>query len=459
MSMERIKSGIYFGAKSGAMFQTTKRKVEPDSDTQLQSSDKWSRWGDNNNYAQDVIDLNMQDATSAGALRFKRNAHYGAGLYFYIIEDNGVAIDLASGQRQVKSRKREIIEIPEEDLPDEVQDFVFRNDLPNFSQGLIVDFEWWNMCHVGYMLDGNQNKIYGVDWKRTKNLRAAKKNDRGTVPNYFLSGDWENTGLTPTSIPAFDKKNPFRHKYAIYKHTLPSVDRDYYITPEWHANMRWISLARKIPEWIESNIDNSINIKYHIEIPADYFIRLYPRSRYPTEEEWYAVLDRKEEELYLKMDEMLAGAANASKTFYSKIAVDEQGNVLPGWKITELKNDIKDEAWLKAYGTGAAAICTAHGVPPSLAGLILSSGLGTGSGSDVREQFNYYLQLNTVTPRQTTTEWWQFVKRHNQYDRLFKPLFGRTVHIGYRNIVLQSTDENKSGFATQNEPTPTTEAK
>jgi hypothetical protein len=458
--LDKIRKGVYFGNRSMAVFETTKQKVEPDADTHMQSSDEWSRWGEDNNYPQNIIDANMQDATSAGALRFKRNAHYGAGLYFYIIEDNGVRIDREAGFNVNKSKKRSIIEIPEEDLPEEVQEFIFNNDLPNFSQGIITDFEWWNMCHVGYMLDGTRNKIFGVDWQRAKNLRAKKKNDNGIIEGFFLSGDWyPQPHDKPKYIPALDKRNPFSNPYSIYKHTLPSVDRDYYITPEWHANMRFINLAAKIPEWILSNIENSINIKYHIHIPEEYFTSLYPRDRYDSDEDWYKVLEEKEQDLYDKIDKMLAGEKNASKTFYSKIAIDEQGNELPGWKIDPITNEIKDEAWLKAYGTGAAAICTAHGVPPSLAGLILSSGLGTGSASDVREQFNYYLQLNTVTPRQTTTEWWSFVSRFNGWNKIFSKLYGRQVHLGYRNIVLQSTDENKSGFATQNEPTPTTAEK
>jgi len=159
------------------------------------------------------------------------------------------------------------------------------------------------------------------------------------------------------------------------------------------------------------------------------------------------VLKEKEQALFEKMDDFLAGSKNAGKAFYSKFALDDNNQPLPGWKLEAVKADIQDGAWLNAYGTGAAAIATAHGVPPSLQGLILSNGLGTGSASDVREQFNYYLQLNTVIPRQTTLEWWNLVKRVNQWPR--------DIHLGYKNIILQTMDQNKSGYAVQNEPAPT----
>lgn len=446
-SVERIKSGIYFGHGSKAVIETTKDKVEPDDVVDF--SDKpYSRWGEDNRYPQRVVDQNMQDSTSAGALRFKRNAHYGAGLYFYYNEKSDGKPD------------RQVV-IDTEDLPEEIQDFLFINDIENFSQGLSTDFEWWNMCYVGYMPNKMGNKIIGVNWHKVVHVRPEVKS-KGRIRAYYLSGEWHKTGDPPKDkirrIPAFNRLDPF-NRYAIYRHQLVSVDKEYFITPEWHAIMKWLGVVRKIPDWINANIDNSINIKYHIQIPESYFTSLYPRERYDTDEKWREALEKAEQDLYDSIDKMLTGSKNVSKTFYTKIALDAQGEPLPGWKIEVIKNEIQDEAWLKAYGTGAAAVCTGHGVPPSLAGLILASGLGTGSASDVREQFNYYLQLNTVQPRQTTTEWWYFVSRFNNWQKVMKELFGREVKIGYRNIILQSTDQNKSGYAQQNEPTPTTENK
>ena len=146
---------------------------------------------------------------------------------------------------------------------------------------------------------------------------------------------------------------------------------------------------------------------------------------------------------------MLTGTKNVSKVFYSKIALDEEGKPYPGWEIIVLENKIQDGAWLNAYGTAAAAICTAHGVQPSLAGLILSNGLGTGSASDTREQFNLHMQLYTVVGRQTTLEWFDFVKERNGWPD--------DINIGYRDIILQTMDKAKSGNEVQNEQSPTSD--
>jgi len=206
-----------------------------------------------------------------------------------------------------------------------------------------------------------------------------------------------------------------------------------------------------VPTWINSNISNSINLKYHIEIPEAYFLALYPRENYDSDEIWRKTLVKAETELKQKMDDFLAGEQNAMKTFYSKFAVDDQGNPLPGWKITPLTNDLKDQAWLQAYGTAAAAIATAHSVPPDLTGLILTNSLSGGSGSNVREQFNHYVQMHTIIPRQTTLEWWPIVKRANKWPR--------ELHLGYKNIILQTVDNAKGGFQAENENNSTSSRK
>lgn len=435
-----LTNGISFGARSGSIIEVTKEAVEPDAASRYASSTKlWSAWGTDNDRPQKVVDENMQDGTSAGALRFKTLAHYGLGPFFYF--------------RRTEKDKEIITPVALEDLDQEIQDFWFNNDIENFLQGIITDFEWWNTYFVQYIPNKAKNKIVQVKWQRALNIRLEKRDkETGRINNFYLSKYWPNpTESEYAVIPAFSKFDPFVKPNAIARHVLVSVDKDYYVTPNWQSNLKWLAVAKQIPEWINANINNSINIKYHIEIPEAYFMKLYPREFYESDQEWKDTLKSEEEALKKNIDDFLAGAKNVGKTFYTKFALDETGNVMPGWKITPISNDIKDAAWLNAYGTAAAAIATAHGVPPSLQGLILSSGLGTGSASDVREQFNYYLQLNTVIPRQTTLEWWNWVKRFNKWDP--------KLHLGYKNIVLQSVDQNKAGFMVQNENNPTTEKK
>jgi hypothetical protein len=431
-----LKKGISFGAQSGSIIEITKAAIEPDAIPGARTSKKYALWGSDNNRPQSIIDENMSEGSSAGALRFKVWAHYGKGLQLY--------------RRTVEKDREIIVPIDESQIPAEIEDFFFANDIENFAQGIISDFEWWSFYYAQYIPNKLRNKIVGINWKRAKDLRTGIRNPKtGAIDNYYISGQWPLAKEADIAeVPALDRANPFATANGIYRHSLVSIDKDYYPTPYWQSNLKWLAVAKKIPDWINANIENSVNIKYHIEIPEEYFISLYPADNYSSQAECLQARMAAEMQIKTDIDSMLAGAKNASKIFYTKIAVDANGSQLPGWKINELKNDVKDSAWLNAYGTAAVAICTAHGTPPSLQGLVLPTGLGTGSGSDVREQFNAYVQLHTVIPRQTTMEWFNLVKRYNGWPK--------DIHLGYRDIVLQSVNENKSGYAVSNENKPTT---
>jgi hypothetical protein len=432
-----IEKGVSFGMASGSIIEITKKETEPDSlSSRAISSMPWAIWGKDNNYPQRIIDENMQDTTSAGALEFKIKAHYGKGIFFY---------------REEVDAKGIIKQIPIllADLPAEIQDFYYRNDLPNLVQGIVQDFEWFNFYYVEYILNGLRNRIDWIKWQRTKDARIGKRNaNSGEVPLFYLSAYWPKPKKGEyKEVPAFNRLRPFALPNAVYKHQLVSVDKDYYPTPRWHSNTRWLSISVKVAKWINANIDNAVNIKYHVEIPEKYFLDLYPRDRYESDEEWMKVIATKEAEIKENIDKCLAGAENAQKIFYTKIAIDSQGNALPGWKITVLPNDIKDGAWLNADATAASRITSGHSVDPTLSGLRTGNSLQVGSGSDMREKFNFHMQLHTTIGRQTTTEWWDIVSRSNKWDP--------KIRIGYRDVYLETLDNAKTGVKTQNEESPT----
>jgi len=122
-----------------------------------------------------------------------------------------------------------------------------------------------------------------------------------------------------------------------------------------------------------------------------------------------------------------------------------------GFEIIPIKNETNHDAYLPAFDTSAAAIANAHNAPLPLVGISLSKGMGSGSGSDVREQFNFYMQMHVEIPRQTTLEWLYLIKKINKWPD--------EVQFGYRNIILQSMNENKSGYTVENESNPTSAKK
>jgi hypothetical protein len=434
-ALQRITNGIHFSSESGTIYETSKFEVEPDTrngSTNGGGKD-WARWGTDDNYAQRLIDTVNADP-AASLLERRVHMHWGKGLFFY--------------RKRTDAKGKEVIEVvPDDQVPAEIDDFMWQNDFLNFQQGIISDYEWWHRFGVQYIAS-NDTKIRQIAWTRVKDIRAKLRDPlTGNIPGYWVSGKFPYPQPSERRlVPAFDRMGTGS---GLYMHQLVSIDKDYYPQPAWHGINKWLHIAAKIPRWILSNIDNSMNIKWHIKIPLEYFLKMHPAESYKSTEERNAAIAKFETETYQRIDRFLAGADNAMKNFYSKVAIDDMGKPLPGWEIIPLDNKLQDEAWLRAYGTAALAITSGVGLQPSIAGYVLPNGLGSGSGSDLREQFNFSMQVLFEIGRQTTLEPFNIVKRRNGWDK--------TLHLGYKEVVLQSVDQNKSGFATQNEQAPTTE--
>jgi hypothetical protein len=435
----QIEKGISFGAASGSVIEITKREIEPDALTAKKAGGMpWAIWGKNNNYPQDTLDENMQDTTSAGALSFKIKAHYGKGLYFY---------------RESVNERNEVVETPIlfRDLPIEMKEFFIINDIGNQQKGIVKDYEWWEFYYMQYIPNAAMNKIVRVKWIRSKDVRLGKRDAiTGEIPKYYLSALWPTPQKDQyKELPAFNPQNPFNKDVpnGLYRHQFISNDKDYYPTASWQSNKRWLAVSRKIAQWINANIDNSVNIKYHVEIPEKYFIDLYPEKNYTDRNSAFAARKAAEEQLKVDIDKCLAGADNPQKIFYTKFAIDQEGKILPGWKITALPNDIKDQAWLNADATAASRITSGHSTDPTLSGLRTGNSLQVGSGSDMREKFNFYMQLHTTIAREITLDWFSIVSRVNGWPE--------DIKLGYRNVMLDTLNNAKSGFQVQNEQSPT----
>ncbi len=428
-----LGASLHYGASSGGVYETTKNEVEPDAQQAYQNT-PYQRWGQDNNYPQRLINAVKSDPI-ASLIEKKISFHYGRGMMFY--------------RKSVDEKGTEIIKIvPDEEVPQEIHDFMELNDWDDFMEGIISDYEWWNMFYVQY-ITSTSGKIVQTKWQRAKDIRSAKRDiTTGKVSAFHLSGNYPNPQPQEIAVvPAFDKN---ANESGIYKHGSVSVDKDYYSDPAWHGITRWLYIASKIPRWILANIDNSMNIKYHVEIPYKYFLDRCPEENYDSKAKREEAIKILIETTFAQMDDYLAGEKNVHKAFYSFIHILEDGQPAPGWKITPVIADVKDEAWLRAYGTSSMAMISGIGLSPSIAGSILPNGLGAGSGSDLREQFNFYIQVMTTRPREKTLAPWKIIKKRNGW-----PV---DLHLGYRDIVLQSLDQNKSGFAQQNEQSPTNDS-
>src|SRR5690606_18836876 len=131
-SVNQISSNVTFGRASGSIMEVVKKESEPDAVSPEHTSNKpYAIWGRDNNFPQRHIDEVKKDVVSIGAIEFKIAAHYGLGPFLY--------------RRRVDKDKGRIHIEPVllEELDPEIQDFWEMNDIENFSQENITNFEWF----------------------------------------------------------------------------------------------------------------------------------------------------------------------------------------------------------------------------------------------------------------------------------------------------------------------------
>jgi hypothetical protein len=449
MKKKTISDGSTFYLKrSATLIEPAKKHVEPDTEQNPPKVKPWARWGKRDKYPQELLDEIMKDPTASGIYSYKRSAHYAGGIQFFT--------------KTVKDGKEVRTPVLVEDMHEEIQEFIWNNDIENFIQEHIADFEIWNMSPVEYITNRIRTKIVEIHKKKMINTRIELMDrEVGKLTGLYISPFFGLSDLEVSGVPRvrlMERRNPMRFTKSIYLHKLASPDRDYYVQPPFHSIYRWLEISNRIPAWILANIENSLNIKYHITYPKRYFEERYPQGEM-GEEEYQAHLAVKKQEFFAKIDDYLAGEKNAQKLFATEMMENPvTGEPMKGWTFENIQNDLKDEAWLRAYNVAQAAICTGGSIDGTLANIKSTANLNSGSGSDTREKFNVYNQQTTIQGRQTTTEWWDIICRANKWHHQDRFMIDtdqglRRIHFGFKQVTLETTDNSRSGVAINSQPT------
>ncbi len=269
-------------------------------------------------------------------------------------------------------------------------------------------------------------------------MRPEKHDDFGRIRNWFWSGNWKDfrkKEYLPIAIPNYDRARA-QKKFIVHKMDDLLSD-DYLGIPSWWGGRAWIEVANAIPIFHINNLRNGYTIRYHIEIPKDYFWDYTAPQQ--TEKQ---KTDAKEKEtaareaFLARMDSFLAGAEQAGRAMYSTYELNKAaGTAFPGIKITPVNVDLKDKALLELFERSNEANISGQGVHPTLAAIQTQGKLS--SGSEIRNAFLMYVAIKTQVKRSILLDPINLVHRINGWDP--------TVKWGFRDIEITSLDENPAG--------------
>lgn len=369
------------------------------------STNDWSSWGDNNLFPQEVMADLEKNSVALRALDKRKRVHFGRGVQAY---------------REIPKEGGEMKKEPVTDP--EVTEFFRLNRInvrwPELIGSLEIFYNGW----LEFILSKSRDRINRVFVKDPTYCRVSRMNDRMKIPFLYYSAQWE---MSPSEragnlvrIPMWDPERYDGRRYADGQFAYPvfykTFSRSYYQMALWNSVRinKWMDIANRVPILKAAIMKNQMAIKYHIQVPDDYFLKRYPSPDYTKEQ-------REAERLRVlgEMNEFLTDVENSGKSFvtfafYSKVKQD----YLSGWKIEVIDNKLQDSAYIPDSQAANSEILFAIGVDPCLIGAGMPGGkLGAGSGSDKREAY-WMLNADMGPDRMVSLEPLYFIRDFNGWD-------------------------------------------
>jgi hypothetical protein len=404
-------------------------------------------WGKNNDLPQVMEDLVGANNIVPALMGTKQRILVGNGLMPHVVRY----------EKKAGGKMERIVE--EVEMPEQVKNWLDGEgwgdglDFWMYLDGAAEEYVKHSLIipeFVRFARDGQ--KIKSIEIKECKTMRAAKKDD-GRIRAWYWSGHWGKK--TKTSAEEETRKIT---KIEVYtgeerkqgKFIMPVGDYlfndGYYPIPTWRGSKDWIEMANFIAPFHKANLENGYNIRWHIEIPENYFLDYEKYNGATTEEERAALLAEattKEQAFMDDVNRFLAGIANAGRTVWTKFEWDRaSGKKYPGIEIKALEYDMKDESLLKLHDSSLKAAISSQGIHPTLANIETAGKLS--SGTEIRNAFLMWLIINTPGARKKMLKPLELVKKVNGWDK--------NINYAIRDYELTALSSNSAGMQERENP-------
>lgn len=392
------------------------------------STNDWYPWGDSNQFPQEVMKDARKSNVLKRGLKTLARVHYGSGPIYYTLELN---------EKGLPTVKRLYIT--------EIEQWLEKTNAYGNQMELILDLETFHNGWTEYYFNKSPlmkgAEIIGYKRQKAVYCRHKKQDESGAIKSVFISAKWPNPGADERAEIKYyydgirDKKHALFHRYS-------SMDEGiYYELAEWDTVRKngWLEVSYTVPMIKKAIFKNQATIKYHIEIPSDYFAKNCANWDGMNEKEREKMKDKVEKAL----EDYLADVENSGKSVTTYKYKDALGNET-GITITAIDNKLKDGAYLPDATAGNAETLFALGINPGIIGVgIPGSRDSQGSGSYVREEL-WKMQALISADRYISLEPLRHISRINKWAEKYNG--GKPIHWAYGDIsTLDTLNENKQG--------------
>ncbi|GAB2571798.1 hypothetical protein [Spirosoma areae] len=393
-------------------------------------NDLISFWGENNDYPQKIIDLAAKSTIIPQALADKAALWVAGGVI--------ATLDKNSDE-----------EVDDQEIWDFLNDTTFESYLIESAS----DVSWWWNAFPELIVSRNRERINQIHNNETAYCRWGRMNEKtGSLDKVYLNANWPEANAQDKDTQIFTAINTYRSdrfdllrsgtefKY-IYPLSFPSPGKSYMQLAPWDAvrSSGWLDYLAAIPQFKKFGMVNKMALRYHIEVPAEYWERVY-------EDRWLnANYDGRlaiRNEFLTALTESLTNVENANKAIMTDKWVDDQGNEL-GIKIIVLEDKEKDNKYNEDYSDGQANLLYALGTDPSLFGF-QSKDIQRSGGSDKVQAFNIFL-AKSAPYRSRILAPLKFIAEYNGWKKRYPRLTFK-----FRDTELTTLD---TGGSTKQTPT------
>lgn len=440
MAIERIGPNTYYLSEGKALVSFSAQRIEDAANygkiqkIKIPGTDKSPDimyWGAKNNLPQLYEELILENNVVPVLMQRKRDIFVSDSLYAY--RKNRV--------KQPDGKTKTIIE--EVDMPAEAEEFFQEIDVDQYLIDATGELVKHSLVLTEFVRHKRSEKIRSLKAHECKFVRSGAKNDQGKVTNWYWSGHWTKAdSREPKRVVTLPVYAGEAARQPLFVKPIGDYffNDGYYPIPVWRGGKDWIELSNMIPEFHINNILNGYSIRFHVKIPAGYFLDYEKYNACTTDEERDACKTEEQEREQAFMDdvnEFLAGIEAAGRALFTKFEfAQETGKVYPGIEIVPINYDMKDSALLELFKASNTANVSNQALHPSLANIDVGGKL-FGSGTEVRNAFLLFLITSTPQVRRMALKPIEMVKRINQWPA--------DIHYGIRDFELAPLNEEKSG--------------
>lgn len=364
-------------------------------------------WGENNDWPTVAREKTEKSTTAFPLIARMVALMFGRGIVYYREVRDGDKIT------------QDFTPIPE------IDDFLQQNNIDFLMLDRLMDYKMFGNTFCEFILNKGKNNITNIyhmeaEFSRFGTIDKTSKK----ILNVRYTGNWDDPDAAE-DIPFLMRRDHSKEqalkigsskkKFCIHS-ALPSPGRTLYAMPPHGGLFRkngWLDFSNSIPEILSALNTNGFAIRFHIQIPYEYWPSMYKDWDSYDQDKRDDIIDAK----ITQMTDWLSGADNAGKSFISHFSTDPvNGKPLAGFKIEALEDKIKKDQFITSTNEADAQIARAIGVDISMAGIQAQGGkMGAGSGSDKRIGFTNMVSLSYMD-QIVITEPLKLVQKINGWD-------------------------------------------